>query len=191
LRKSGARDFDSLEAMAEAYLRAGMPDRAVPLYQQAQQLDPEAPTNLSMAAYHSGQYELGLRTDEANPRASELFKMHNALALGRRELARTLALDIIQGGMTRPRGLRVALAGYVLQERGGAPRAEPIWRERAPVFERGLAAIRNERERIGLGLIYASLRDKPRALEQVRLALETNPGDPWSLFYAADIQAQL
>ena len=57
--------------------------------------------------------------------------------------------------------------------------------------ERGLAGIRNERERIGLGLIYASLSDKPPALEQVRLALETNPGDPWSLFYAADIHAQL
>jgi TolB-like protein len=191
LRKSDARDFDSLVAMSEAYLRAGMPDRAVPLFQQAHQLDPEAPTDLSMAAYHSGQYELGLRTDEANPMASQLFRMHNALALGRRELARTLALDIIQGGTTRPRGLRVALAGYVLQELGEAPLAERIWRERAPVFERGLAGIRNERERIGLGLIYASLGDKPRALDQVRLALETNPGDPWTLFFAAGIHAQL
>jgi len=102
-----------------------------------------------------------------------------------------VALDIIQSGTQRGGLLVVVFAGYVLQELGEAPLAERIWRERAPVLERGLAGIRNERQRIGLGLIYAGLRDKPRALEQVRLALETNPGDPWSLFYAADIHAQL
>ena len=191
LRKSGARDFDSLAAMAQAYFRAGMPDRAAPLCQQALNLDPDAYSGcLGEAAYHSGQYELGLRIEEAYARPS-LYRMENALALGRHDLARSVALDIIQGGTQQGGLLVVVLAGYVLQELGEAPLAERIWRERAPVFERGLAGIRNERQRIGLGLIYAGLRDKPRALEQVRLALETNPGDPWSLFYAADIHAQL
>jgi len=191
LRKSGARDFDSLSAMAQAYFRAGMPDRSAPLCRQALELDPDAASGcLAEAAYHSGQYELGLRVEEADPRPS-LYKMENALALGRRALARSVALDILQNGTQRGGLLVVVLAGYVLQELGEAPLAEQIWRERVPVLERRLAGIRNERQRIGLGLIYAGLGDKPRALEQVRLALETNPGDPWSLFYASEIHAQL
>jgi DNA-binding winged helix-turn-helix (wHTH) protein/TolB-like protein/Tfp pilus assembly protein PilF len=192
LRHSGAADSDSLAAMATAYLRAGMPDRAVPLYQQALNLDSEDTVirrDLAFSAYFAGQHELGLRVMEGHPLQSGLIKMSNAHALGRRRLARSVALETIQGPTTPP-GI-VALCGLMLQELGEGELARRIWRKRALELEGTLGGIRNERNRIGLGRIYAGLGDKIRALEQLRLALQTNPGDPWSLFYASAIYAEV
>src|SRR5690606_24682062 len=61
LRKSDTTDAAFFAAIASAYERAGMPDRAVPIYQQALQMDPEAPGvhgRLAFAAYWAGQYSL-------------------------------------------------------------------------------------------------------------------------------------
>lgn len=68
LRQARVNDKDSFAAIAEAYLRAGMPDRAIPLLQQAMELDPEdtrLPASLSFAAYWARQYDLGLRATRA------------------------------------------------------------------------------------------------------------------------------
>ena len=105
----------------------------------------------SRLAISPGTSRLGLRIEEADARPS-LHKKENALALGRYDLARSVALDIIQSGTQRGALLVIVLAGYVLQELGEAPLAERIWRERVPVFEYGLAAIRNERQQSGSAL---------------------------------------
>ena len=125
--------------------------------------------DLAFSAYFASQHELGLRVVEGRPLQSGLIKMWNAHALGRREMARSAALETIQGPTTLP-GI-VALCGLMLQELGEGELARRIWRKRALELEGALGGIRNERNQIGLGRIYAGLGDKTRALEQLRLAL--------------------
>jgi DNA-binding winged helix-turn-helix (wHTH) protein/TolB-like protein len=192
LRQSGATDADSLAAIARAYQRAGMPDRAVPLCQQALSLDPEDNAireNLAFSALFAGEHELGLRVVEGHPSLSNFVKAYNAEGLGRRDLAYSVALEWMQRPMTAP--FSVSLCGDILQELGAGELARRIQRQRLAEFEREFASVNNERVRVGLGQICASLGEKKKALEQLRLALETNPGDPWTLFYASEIHARL
>jgi tetratricopeptide (TPR) repeat protein len=192
LRHSGAADSDSLAATANAYFRAGMPDRALPLYQQALSLDPEddgVRRGLAHSAYFIRQHELGLRVLQGSPTLSGLTTVLNAHSLGQRELTRSVALETMQSPATPP--LIVWVCGSILRELGEEVSVRRIWRQRAQEIERMLGDIRNERSRIGLGMIYAGLNEGPRALDQVRLALQTNPGDPWSLFYTSAIYAQV
>jgi len=100
-----------------------------------------------------------LRIEEADARSS-LHKKENALALGRYDLARSVALDIIQSGTQRGGLLVIVLAGYVLQELGEAPLAARIWRERVPVFECGLAGIRNDRQQSAEKVYQPDIKQK-------------------------------
>jgi tetratricopeptide (TPR) repeat protein len=192
LRKSDAADPVSLSAIADAYLRAGMPDRAVPFYEQALQMDPEdtaIPGSLAFTAYWAGQYELGLRVLEHQPpNRTWLPGINLAVAAGRLEVARTVALQAMRDPATMP--LTVAFAGLILRDLGEGELVRRILRERLPVYEHEVANLRNERLRIGLGLSYSILGNRSRAGDQVRLALETNPGDPLTLFYSSEIYAQ-
>jgi DNA-binding winged helix-turn-helix (wHTH) protein/TolB-like protein/tetratricopeptide (TPR) repeat protein len=192
LRKSGAADAVSLSAIATAYWRAGMPDRAVPIYQQAFQMDPEDPAiphQLAFAAYWAGQYELGLRVLESDPtEAATLPRINLMLATGRRDVARSVAFQVIAS--PRISSLTAAYAPYILRAMGAGDLARREMRQRLPVYERQFAHVRNERSWIALGLIYSILKDKPRAREQARLALDINPGDPWALFHAGAIYAE-
>lgn len=192
LRKAGATDAVSLSAIANAYLRAGMPDRAVLFYQQSLELDPEEPTTpdrLAFSAYWAGQYELGLRALEGTaPDSALLPRMNLAIATGRREMARATALQIMQNRTTG--SLNVAFAALALIKLGEGQLARRILRERLPADEARIVKLRNERPQIGVGLAYSILGERRRALEQVRIAFDTNPGDPWVLYWAAEIHAQ-
>jgi tetratricopeptide (TPR) repeat protein len=183
----------SLVAIGNAYLRAGMPDRAVPLFQQALGMDPEdpdIPERLAFTAYWAGQYELGLRAlADQPPGSARLARMNLALATGRHDVARSAALALMQDRTTGP--VEAAFSALVLRELGERELVHRVVRERLPVYELKMVRLRNERVRIGLGLLYSILQDKQRARAQVRLALETNPGDPWTLFFSAEIHAQL
>jgi len=110
-------------------------------------------------AISPGTSRLGLRIEEADARPS-LHKKENALALGRYDLARSVALDIIQSGTQRGGLLVIVLAGYVLQELGEAPLAVRIWRERVPVFECGLAGIRNDRQQSAEQVYQTDIKQK-------------------------------
>ncbi len=113
----------------------------------------------SRLAISPGTSRLGLRIEEADARSS-LHKKENALALGRYDLARSVALDIIQSGTQRGGLLVIVLAGYVLQELGEAPLAARIWRERVPVFECGLAGIRNDRQQSAEQVYQTDIKQK-------------------------------
>ncbi len=192
LRKSRASDAVSLAAIATAYERAGMPDRAVPIFQQALQMDPEDPSipgRLAFSAYWAGQYELGLRVLEGQlPEVALLPRLNLAAAVGWRGMARSIGLRIMED-WTRIGS--VAFSGFILRDTGEGDLVRRILRERLPVYERRTAEFKNERLQIALGLIYSILGDEPRAREQAWLALETNPGDPWTLFFSAEIHAEL
>jgi DNA-binding winged helix-turn-helix (wHTH) protein/TolB-like protein len=192
LRKSDATDPVSLSAIADAYLRAGMPDRAVPFFEQALQMDPEdtaIPGSLAFTAYWAGQYELGLRVLEHHPLdLTPLPSINLAVTAGRREVARSVAFQAMRDPATM--SLTVAFAGLILRDLGEGEMVRQILQERLPAYENRAANLRNERLRIGIGLGHCILGNKRRARDQVRLALETNPGDPWTLFYSSEIYAQ-
>lgn len=57
-------------------------------------------------------------------------------------------------------------------------------------MEEDAAKLANERTRIGLALLYGALGDR-KAYDQVRLALEVNPADPWTLFWASEVYGLL
>jgi DNA-binding winged helix-turn-helix (wHTH) protein/TolB-like protein len=185
LRQSGTVDVDSLTAMALAYLRGGMPDRAVTLYQRALDLDPENDQlngSLSYAAVYARQYELGLDILKTSSYRHSFSAMLNAQGAGRYEIARSAALEIMREVES---AFTFAMCWQTLRELGGMEEAHQIWRTRNAEFEDS-AKRRNERVRIGLAIVYATLNERRKALEKLRLALEANPGDPWALFYAAE-----
>ncbi|MFN0170615.1 MAG: winged helix-turn-helix domain-containing protein [Bryobacteraceae bacterium] len=193
LRQFSPGDAVALSAIATAYVRAGMPDRAVPLYKQALEMDPEDSDTLgelSFAAYWAGQYELGRRVLEGQPpEVAPLPRMNLAVSTGRREMAHSAALQLMRKPMSPL--FSVVLGGLCLRDLGEGELARRILRERLPVFQHRSANLRNERLQIGLGLSYAFIGNKQRARDQIRLALEDNPGDPWASFYSAEIHAQL
>jgi tetratricopeptide (TPR) repeat protein len=169
-----------------------MPDRAVPVFQQALEMDPEDTDTLgelSFAAYWAGEYELGLRVLEGQPpQVAPLPRMNLAVCTGRREMARSAALHLMQDPEL---DRHVIYGGMCLRELGEGELVRQILRERLPVLERKGGHLRNERVLIALGLGYSILGNKQRARDQVRLAFESNPGDPWTLFFSAEIYAQL
>jgi tetratricopeptide (TPR) repeat protein len=192
LRNSSHADPESLAAIATAYLRAGMPDRALHHYQQAIEMDPEdpdTPGDLAFAAYWARQYELGLQALVGQPPdVALLSRMNLAMATGRLDMARSAALRLI---WDRTVGPHIPFSALVLRELGERELVDRIVRERLPAYELKMVKLKNERSQIGLGLLYAILKDKERARAQIQLALETNPGDPWTLFFSAEIRAQL
>ncbi len=162
LRQYSPGDAVALSAIATAYLRAGMPDRAVPFYQQALEMDPEETNTLgelAFAAYWAGQYELGLRVLEGQPpQVAPLPRMNLAVSTGRREMARSAALHLMQD----PEWDRLVIYGAMcLRDFGEGELARRILRERLPVLERKAGHLRNERVRIALGLGYSILGNKP------------------------------
>jgi len=84
------------------------------------------------------------------------------------------ALDIIQSGTQRGGLLVIVLAGYVLQKLGEAPLAARIWRERVPVFECGLAGIRNDRQQSAEQVYQTDIKQKWDKLYKSR---DTNVND--------------
>ena len=193
LRKAGRQDADSLSAIATAYFRAGMPDRAVPIYHDAFKKDPEEPSiaeSLAFTAYWAGEYDLGLKVLEGQPgECAILPRMNLTWATGRPELTRSIGLQALSDPGSS--ALTVAMAGFMLKDVGAGDLARRNLRARLPAYERQVARVRNERFRIALGLIYSLLGDGPRARNQARLALEINPGTPWASFYTAAIYAEL
>lgn len=192
LRKLGAADAVSLAAIANAYLRAGTPERAVAIYQQALARDPEDPAlagELAFTAFWARQYQLGLRVlDGQSPEAGLLPRLNLAVATGRREMLRAMRARVVED---RNIGvIDVAYSGLIFRDVGDWELVRRAVRKRVPVYERQATNVRNERLRIGLGLVYSLLGDKLRAQEQARLALDINPGDPWTLFHSGEIHAQ-
>lgn len=192
LRMLGAADAVSLAAIAQAYSRAGMPERAVAIYQRALARDPEDPAlagELAFTAFWARQYQLGLRVlDSQSPEAGLLPRLNLAVATGRREMLRAARARVVEDRNIGP--LNVAYSGLIFRDAGGWELVRRAVRKGVPIYERHAANVRNERLRIGLGLIYSLLGDKRRAQEQARLALDINPGDPWTLFHAGEIHAQ-
>jgi DNA-binding winged helix-turn-helix (wHTH) protein/TolB-like protein len=193
LRKLGAADAVSLSAIAEAYLRAGMPQRAVPIYQQALARDPEDPAladQLAFTAFWARQYQLGLRVLDGQSLEAGLLLpgLNLAVATGQREMLRAMRARVVED---RNVGLiNIAYSGLIFRDGGDWELVRRAVRKKIPVYERQAASLRNERLRIGLGLIYSLLGDKLRAQEQARLALDINPGDPWTLFHSGEIHAR-
>jgi tetratricopeptide (TPR) repeat protein len=192
LRNYGPVDATALSAIATAYVRAGMPDRAVPFFQQALEMDPEDThtlEELSFAAYWAGQYELGMRVLKGQPaQVAPLPRMNLALSTGHREMARSAAIQLMQD----PDRDRHSMFGAMcLRNLGEGDLAVRILRERLPDVQRKSERLRSERVVISVGLGYAILGNKQSALDQVRLALEIDPGNPWTLYFAAEIYARV
>jgi tetratricopeptide (TPR) repeat protein len=190
LRRYGAADSDSLEAIAEAYLRGGMPDRSVPLYQKALDLDPGDDglrAGLSFAASWARQYDLGSRVAESNPSRLSFQRMLNAVGARRQDVVRAAALET----MRQANAFIFAMCWQELTEFGDMEAARRMWQARAVEFEGSSASLRNERVRIGLGIMYAALGQERKALDQIQLAQDANPSDPWTLFFSAEVHGLL
>jgi tetratricopeptide (TPR) repeat protein len=193
LRKSGATDAASLAATAEAYEQAGMPDRAIPIFEQALRMDPEEPSvpgRLALAAYWVGQHRRGQQVlqTQLQKEGAPLAELNLAVATGQRAKARSVGPGNLED---RSSLLLVAFSGFILRDIGEGDHARRILRERLPACRARMADVQNERGQIALGLIYSILGDKSHAHEQEELALEVNPGDPWMLFFSSEIEAEL
>lgn len=124
--RSGMADVESLWAVAEAYLRTGMPDRSIPLLQRAMAIDPENEnlrSRLSAAACWAGQYNLGLQV--VNTSTSSFNAMLNASGLGNAEIVRANAMRVMRDYRDP---FPFAIAWLVLREYSDMGEARRIWR---------------------------------------------------------------
>src|SRR5262249_9964561 len=187
--ESSPEDFDALEAAGLAYFRAGMPDKAIPVYQKAIGADPFDPTvrsELARCFLHTGEYKKGidaltpvLAQDQGGEwMAANLYRalgqFDKAIEMGRRDIEKS------------PGDLQVFIdLGEAFRAAGQTDQARKTWAEGARRGESKIGASENVRTRMIIGHLYSLLRLREKALEQVRLALAVNPSDPWVLYNAA------
>lgn len=187
-------DPDAVKGAALAYYRAGMMDKAIPLYRQALAADPsdaEARDQLARSYLDSRRYQEGLDVlapvfaqgqggEWVGMRLYEALRQYDkAIALGERLVARAAnPLDFLS-------------LGAVYEHAGQPDRARETWRRGAEQAEARVGAAENERTRIWLGHLYGHLVERARALDQVQRALALHKDDPWVLYQAAEISAAL
>ena len=194
LLDSNPGDLDAIAAAAQAFFRAGMVNRAIPLYQKALAADPsnrEFHNQLARCFLFSGEYQKGL--DVAAPDLAEgkaeFWTMRLLARLGRfDEAIRAMEITL----KNEPNDL-VAwyFAGSVLDIAGQAARARETWREGIRRSDAVLAKAENYHPRVFQGMMYAKLGLREKAIETDRRALEAYPNHPFVLYFTSLARAIL
>ncbi len=187
-------DLDSIEGAALAYFRAGMVNKAVPLYQKAVAADPTDTgirQDLARCYAHAGEYQKGI--DVLSPVLAQ--DKGEWMAMGNYSGLRQFDKAIKMGKMGISKDPDNANGwidyGEVLAAAGKPEQAHAVWAEGASREEAKLANFENVRTRIWLGILYAHLGEHEKALTQINRALALEPDDAWTLFQVGAIYALL
>ncbi len=194
--ESNADDFDAIEGAALAYFRAGILNKAIPLYQRALASDPanhEVRNALARTYIAAGEYQKGL--DVLSPLLEQKRDGWWVAMSGYRGLGQfDKAIEAGENGLDQESidnpNIMLDL-GDVLKAAGKPEEARRVWVKGARRLEAKLASFENVRTRIWLGYAYAHLGEKEKALEEIRLALDLEPNDAWTLFQAGTVRAIL
>jgi len=187
-------DLDAIAAAAQAFFRAGMLRRAIPLYQKALAADPsnrEFRNQLARCYEYSGEYQkaFDLAAPDLAEGKAEFWTMMMLAELGRFDEA-ILMMEIT---LKNEPGDFVAwyYAGCILDVAGQAARAREAWREGIRRSEAILAKAENYHPRLWQGRMYAKLGLRLKALDAAKRALNVYPNHPFVLYYRSVIRAIL
>ncbi len=187
-------DLDAVAAAAQAFFRAGMLSRAIPLYQKALAADPanrEFRNQLARCYEYSGEYQkaFDLAAPDLAQGKAEFWTMMMLAELGRfDEAIRAMEITL----KNEPNDF-VAwyYGGCILDVAGQAARAREAWREGIRRSDAILAKAENYHPRLWQGRMYAQLGLRDTALESARRALEVYPNHPFVLYHTSVIRAIL
>ena len=190
-----SEDADALEAAAQAYFRAGMLERAVPLFQKAVDRDPaNAPnrTELARSYLFRGEYQKGI--DALSPLLAqnlggEWIAMQLYTELGQYERAIQTGSRLREKSPDDPLGW--LFLGRAFRLAGRTEEARKTWIAGAQYLEGKASTFDNERTRIFLSHIYAELGARHKALEHLRRGMALAPNDPWVLYRACVTEGML
>jgi tetratricopeptide (TPR) repeat protein len=194
LLESNPDDPDAIAAAAQAFFRAGMLSRAIPLYQKALAADPsnrEFRYQLARCYEYPGEYQkaFDLAAPDLAEGKAEFWIMTVLAELGRfDEAIRAMEITL----KNQPNDF-VAwyYAGCILDGAGQAARAREAWREGIRRSDAILAKAENHHPRLWQGRMYAKLGLREKALEAARRALEVYPNHPFVLYNTSVIRAIL
>lgn len=185
---AGSEDADALEAAAEAYFRAGMLERAVPLFRGAVDSDPSnAPnrTELARTYLFTGEYQKGIDVISplvAQKLGGEWVAMQLYTELGHYERAIEMGSRLRDKSPGDPLGW--LFLGRAFRAAGRTEEARKTWIDGARYLEGKVSTFDNERTRIFLSHIYAELGARHEALDHLRRGMALAPNDPWVLYRA-------
>ncbi len=193
-------DLDATAAAADAYFRAGLSDRAIPLYQRALKWEPENAefrSQLGRIYFFLGENQKGIDMISALPLSSlgtfgatfglllyaETGELDKAVQAIREERMRA-SRPVLQG-------FAALIRGSILEAAGDLTGARQIWSDFVRYREGLLTKYENPSSHYGLCLNYAKLRNREKALQQLRLLLASDTGNHIKHFFAAETHALL
>jgi tetratricopeptide (TPR) repeat protein len=189
------QDLDAIGAAAEAYYQAGMLDRAIAMYSKALQADPsnlECRSQLARCYLYSGAYErgVGLLTQEQASGDIARWAMLLYKELGRWDKATEIANSGIRNFPDDH--VNAYFAGCVFDAAGQPDKGRRIWLAGVQNAEALLATREDRGRRTFLGIMYAKLGMREKALEQAQRCLQGDRNDRGQLlFFLAKIRAIL
>jgi len=194
LLDSNPHDLDAIAAAAQAFFRAGMVHRAIPLYQKALAADPsnrEFRNQLARSYLYSGEYQksFDLAAPDLAEGKAEFWTMMTLAELGRfNEAIRAMEITL----KNEPNDF-VALyfGGLVFEIARHSARARETWHEGIRRSEAVLAKAENYHPRVWQGMMYAKLGLREKALGTVGRALQVYPNHPFVLYFTSVIYAIL
>jgi TolB-like protein/DNA-binding winged helix-turn-helix (wHTH) protein len=187
-------DLDAIAAAAEAYFYAGMLDRAIPLYRKALAADPsnlQFRNQLTRSYLYSGEYQKGVDwlTPELEVRDMGIWAMNLYTELGRFQKAMEVA-DLSTRNLP-DQYVGWYFAGCIFANAGRPERARQIWLNGVRHTEDQLARAEHRGPRTFLGLMYAKLGMRKKALENAQRVLALNPDHSEVLYFVCKIHAIL
>jgi tetratricopeptide (TPR) repeat protein len=189
--ESSPDDLDAVAAAAEAYFRAGLYDRALPLYEKALAGEPgslDFRSQMARIYLYLGQHKKGIDLISPLPLSQAgIFGMLLYADTGQMDKAVAIARE--EPGPRGHYGFAAYMRGSVLAAAGDKAGAREMWTKAARNGEILLAAHENSMTRVLQGLNYARLERREQALRNVEQSLATDPQHPLLLFFAAQTRA--
>ena len=193
-------DLDATAAAAEAYFRAGLSDRALPLYEKALRWEPENAefrSQLARISFFLAENQKGIDAISALPLSRlgsfgatfgllvyvETGELDKAVQAIREERARE-PRPVLQG-------FSAHIRGSILEAAGDLAGARQIWSDSVRYREALLTKHENASSHYGLSLAYAKLGNREKALQQLGLLLASDPRNHTRQFQAAETHALL
>ena len=180
----------TIAAAAEAYFRAGLYERAIPLYQRALAAEPEN------RAFRGQLVRMHLFLKN-HAEGLELISSLAPSAVGQWGMllfAEVGMMDkAVEVARTDPETQLIGLFGFfrgcVLAEAGDEPGAVKIWQDAVRLGEARSRDYDNSFLHQWLSLRYAKLGDREKALQHMEASLAIDPGNSVLLFLAAETES--
>jgi eukaryotic-like serine/threonine-protein kinase len=193
---TNANDPEAIEGAALAYFRAGMPDKAIPLYQRAISADPTNDgfrSELARCYLYTGEYQKGI--DVLSPVLQNQYDGVIWMAVvnyrGLRQFDKAIEMGKLLVTKYPDSAVYWLDFGAILEAAGNTEQAREVREEGARREEAKLAAFENVRSRIWLASFYADLGQREKALEQANRATALEPNDAWTHYQVSGIHAEL